>query len=238
MRPRGVSEASASPRRRTVNSSPPSRASTSPSRNTSRIRSATWTRRSSPAWWPSESLTTLKRSRSRKTTPDDGAGLADLGRRTGQGVDERHPVRRPGEIVPERDLSELGVERPELPVGLDVLLTEVELAEDHRMHLPVHHDHHDEEEGHDQPQELGGPVVGHEAGDVDREHERDLEGKEVGPAGGGADGVGGRDGAEDDQVDGPEVVVARGGEANSGREAQARPLRPAITGPAIHRPTG
>ena len=53
---------------RTANSSPPRRATRSPSRTSPSIRSVTATRSASPAPWPSVSLTTLKSSRSRKRT--------------------------------------------------------------------------------------------------------------------------------------------------------------------------
>src|SRR5664280_756597 len=51
-----------------ANSSPPSRASTSVPRSADRRRSATSRSKASPAAWPSESLTFLKRSRSSMRT--------------------------------------------------------------------------------------------------------------------------------------------------------------------------
>src|SRR5659263_562074 len=47
-----------------ANSSPPRRTSRSPVRRRSPRRTPTWTRSSSPTWWPSESLTSLNLSRS------------------------------------------------------------------------------------------------------------------------------------------------------------------------------
>ncbi len=55
----------------TTNSSPPRRATVSPGRTVRSSRRATSRSRSSPAPWPSESLTTLKRSRSRNSTPTE-----------------------------------------------------------------------------------------------------------------------------------------------------------------------
>ena len=52
----------------TQNSSPPKRATVSPGRSTSVSRAASRHRSSSPAPWPSESLTSLKRSRSMNRT--------------------------------------------------------------------------------------------------------------------------------------------------------------------------
>ena len=57
----------------TANSSPPSRATRSPSRTEPAIRSVTATSRASPAAWPRESLTTLKSSRSRNRTAVTGS---------------------------------------------------------------------------------------------------------------------------------------------------------------------
>ena len=57
-----------SPSRTTTNSSPPNRDSVSPGRTARRSRSATTRSSSSPTWWPRLSLTTLKRSRSPKST--------------------------------------------------------------------------------------------------------------------------------------------------------------------------
>ena len=53
---------------RTANSSPPSRATVSAARVASPRRSPTATSNASPAWWPKESLTALKSSRSISTT--------------------------------------------------------------------------------------------------------------------------------------------------------------------------
>ena len=55
----------------TQNSSPPKRATVSPGRSTSIRRVASMHRSSSPALWPSESLTSLKRSRSMNSTATD-----------------------------------------------------------------------------------------------------------------------------------------------------------------------
>ncbi len=53
----------------TTNSSPPNRPTRSDGRSTDAMRSATSARTSSPAAWPSESLTSLKLSRSMNSTP-------------------------------------------------------------------------------------------------------------------------------------------------------------------------
>ena len=53
----------------TTNSSPPRRATRSPGRMVRSSRRAASRSRSSPTPWPRESLTTLKRSRSRNSTP-------------------------------------------------------------------------------------------------------------------------------------------------------------------------
>ena len=59
----------------TANSSPPRRAVVSAGRSAAGSRRATWTSRSSPAWWPRLSLMVLKSSRSTKSTATSPAGL-------------------------------------------------------------------------------------------------------------------------------------------------------------------
>ena len=61
-------------RQRIANSSPARRASTSPGSRSVDIRVANCTSRSSPAWWPSVSLTSLKRSRSSISTHATSSG--------------------------------------------------------------------------------------------------------------------------------------------------------------------
>ena len=56
-----------------VNSSPPRRATVSPGRSNDSSRRAVPIRSWSPVMWPSESFTTLNRSRSRKSTANTGA---------------------------------------------------------------------------------------------------------------------------------------------------------------------
>ena len=87
---------------RTANSSPPSRATRSPSRTSPVIRSVTATRSASPAAWPSVSLTTLKSSRSRnRTAVTPSAGRAGRSRLEDplERQLEHPPVGRPGQRV-------------------------------------------------------------------------------------------------------------------------------------------
>ena len=63
-RPAVLAVASSPGWRMTANSSPPSRASVSSSRSSSFSRGPIWRSTSSPAWWPSVSLSSLKPSRS------------------------------------------------------------------------------------------------------------------------------------------------------------------------------
>ena len=65
---REASAAVSTPSTSTANSSPPRRATVSPARRVRSRRREIWMSSWSPARWPSESLTTLKRSRSRKST--------------------------------------------------------------------------------------------------------------------------------------------------------------------------
>ena len=78
-----------------VNSSPPRRATVSSGRSAASSRCATAISSWSPTWWPSESLTTLKRSRSRNSTAAQRLGLAALGAadRLVEAVEEQHAVR-------------------------------------------------------------------------------------------------------------------------------------------------
>ena len=95
---------------RIVNSSPPWRAAMSPARIVAARRWATSTRRRSPARWPSESLTTLKSSRSRNRT----ATLRPRRRPAGQGalevLAEEDPVGEPGQRIVEGVVEELRLE--------------------------------------------------------------------------------------------------------------------------------
>ena len=69
-----ASRASQTSSSRIVNSSPPRRATVSPGRRADSSRRATAISSRSPTWWPSESLTSLKRSRSRNSTAAQVAG--------------------------------------------------------------------------------------------------------------------------------------------------------------------
>ena len=84
----------------TANSSPPRRASRSPPRD--RVLQARADRRSSrsPAWWPSESLTSLKPSRSISMRRGGRARRAQD--RVVEPVVEQAPVRQPGQLVGHR----------------------------------------------------------------------------------------------------------------------------------------
>ena len=81
-----------------TNSSPPRRATVSPSRSTERSRSAMLRSSSSPALWPRLSLTNLKWSRSMNTTAI-GAHVALREHRLAQAVVQQVAVGQPGERV-------------------------------------------------------------------------------------------------------------------------------------------
>ena len=88
---------SASRGQRTTNSSPPIRARESSGRTAARMRRATATRSSSPAWWPRVSLTILKPSRSRKMTAT--CGPSDCAVEGAELAQELAAVDQPGERV-------------------------------------------------------------------------------------------------------------------------------------------
>ena len=93
----------------TTNSSPPKRATTSPPRTLARRRSATTRSSSSPAPWPSVSLTTLKRSRSSSSSATSLAVARGGGERLRDvGVQER-AVRQAGQRVVQRAAARLGL---------------------------------------------------------------------------------------------------------------------------------
>ena len=87
-----------------ANSSPPSRATVSTPRTTRCKRSVTAQSSASPTGWPSESLTLLKRSRSRNMT----ASLSPRAERLLHLVAEQHAVRQIGERVVPRHVHDLG----------------------------------------------------------------------------------------------------------------------------------
>ena len=99
---------------RIANSSPPSRAATSPSRRQPRMRSLTITSSSSPAAWPRVSLTALKSSRSSRRmtgrTPSRPRHADPQRRRLG----ERDAVRQPGQGVVVGLVAELLLESRQL----------------------------------------------------------------------------------------------------------------------------
>ena len=96
---------------RTANSSPPKRAATSAPRTLSSSRRANSTSTSSPAAWPSESLTVLKSSRSRKITAGVRPSRRGAGDRLAHLLGEHRAVGEPGDGVVERLVRELGLER-------------------------------------------------------------------------------------------------------------------------------
>ena len=70
-------------------------------------RMATSTSRRSPASWPSESLTTLKRSRSRNSTATPRVAPARAPQRLAEAVEEQRAVGQAGERVVQRAVGEL-----------------------------------------------------------------------------------------------------------------------------------
>ena len=92
---------------RTANSSPPKRAAVSPPRRQSVRRLATATRRLSPAAWPRLSLTSLKSSRSRKSTARRGLGPGRPVEGVLETVPEQGPVGQPAQRVVEGLVLEL-----------------------------------------------------------------------------------------------------------------------------------
>ena len=93
-----------------MNSSPPWRAATSPARIAPDRRWATSTRSRSPARWPSESLTTLKSSRSRNSRATFGPPPAPAREGPLDVVAEQDPVGQPGQRVVEGVVEELRLE--------------------------------------------------------------------------------------------------------------------------------
>ena len=92
-------------RARIANSSPPSRATVSSARSALRRRSPQICSSRSPAAWPSESLTCLKSSRSRKATT---AG-SPRGQRLGDALLEQRAVGEAGQRVLEREAAQVVV---------------------------------------------------------------------------------------------------------------------------------
>ena len=69
-------------------------------RSAAERRAAIWMMRSSPAWWPRLSLTSLKRSRSMKRTAKHGLGLAAVaGDGAGEAIEEEAAVGQLGQGV-------------------------------------------------------------------------------------------------------------------------------------------
>ncbi len=97
---------------RIANSSPPRRATTSPSARCSSMRRAAWTRNSSPTLWPRLSLISLKRSKSRNITPKRRCGRRrERTSAARQLLVEAVPVRQPGQAVVEGDVVQVGFGR-------------------------------------------------------------------------------------------------------------------------------
>ena len=99
----------------TTNSSPARRPTVSWGRTAARSRSEIDRRTPSPAEWPNESLTTLKRSRSTKRTVDPPAASARTGQRLVEPVEDEAAVGQPGERVVGRLVHGV-VEGPAHPV--------------------------------------------------------------------------------------------------------------------------
>ena len=137
-RPAALADASSPGSSTTANSSPPSRASVSPGRSASCRRGPIWRRTSSPAWWPSVSLSSLKPSRSissSATSPSASAiaspsrcqqmaAVAEPGQVVGDGlaaahaqaVDDRQPgPRHPGQDGDRRERRRDRRQADELP---------------------------------------------------------------------------------------------------------------------------
>ena len=105
--PAVLADASSPGWRTTANSSPPSRASVSSSRSSACSRGPIWRSTSSPAWWPSVSLSSLKPSRSTSSSASSSPRTrARLDRRV-QRVDEVAAVAEAGEVVGHRLLVRL-----------------------------------------------------------------------------------------------------------------------------------
>ncbi len=98
------------PSGRIPNSSPPRRATVSPSRRHSTSRSATSLSSTSPCWWPSVSLTCLNSSRSSSSSASGCLGPQRDADRVAHAVLEEHPVGQVGQVVVQRlVLQRLGV---------------------------------------------------------------------------------------------------------------------------------
>ena len=97
--PAVLAEASSPGWRMTANSSPPRRASVSSSRRSSLRRGPIWRSTSSPAWWPSVSLSSLKPSRSIRSSASSSSRSVRGRDRGVQRVDEVAAVAEAGEVV-------------------------------------------------------------------------------------------------------------------------------------------
>ena len=94
----------------TTNSSPPRRATVSVGRRAERqplgrLATSSW----SPAMWPNESLTTLNRSRSRKSRADGLGHPLAPGQDARQLVEQQRPVGQAGERIVQRLVGQLGL---------------------------------------------------------------------------------------------------------------------------------
>ena len=110
MMPRANASSSSGPStssRRTANSSPPSRASKSPSRMLLRSRCTTARNSTSPSSWPSVSLTILNRSRSSSSSATFLSRALRVRRRTLELVAQILPVRNAGQRIVTREIVEL-----------------------------------------------------------------------------------------------------------------------------------
>ena len=95
------------PFRITMNSSPPMRTTTSSARMVARMRCATVFRSLSPVSWPRESLTCLKRSRSRNSTASTVVVFLASSMASRQVQLQVQAVRQPGQLVVVREVIEL-----------------------------------------------------------------------------------------------------------------------------------
>jgi hypothetical protein len=82
-----------------ANSSPPSRATVSPSRTLRRSRAEASRRSASPASWPEAVVDLLEPVEVEQQQPDPLAVAARLGQRLPEPVVEQRPVRQPGQGV-------------------------------------------------------------------------------------------------------------------------------------------
>ena len=114
-----------------ANSSPPKRATVSLARSSPSSRGPIAFSSSSPAWWPSESLITLRLSRSTNSRATRRASARGAGERVVQAVEQERAVGKAGEAVVQRVVAHLALRAHALyRAGEDVRdgLQEVEVA--------------------------------------------------------------------------------------------------------------